>query len=73
MDVHCYPISMVPGTSALLRDFLDPSNVASNGVDRARLRRWFPSEPYGFGWAEKSPQLTSGHRERLAALLLEQA
>lgn len=72
MDVHCYPISMVPGTSALLRDYLDPSNAASNGVDRALLHRWFPSEPYGFGWAETSPQLSSEHRERLAALLLEQ-
>jgi bacillithiol biosynthesis cysteine-adding enzyme BshC len=69
MEVQCYPIAMVPGTTALLRDFLDPSTAA----DPSLLRRWYPSEPFGSGWARNSPELTSDHRERLAALLLEQA
>jgi len=69
MDVQCYPIATVPGTTALLRDFLDPSVAA----DRALLRRWFPSDPYGFGWAQNAPELTPDHRERLALLMLEQA
>jgi bacillithiol biosynthesis cysteine-adding enzyme BshC len=69
MEVQCYPIATVPGTTALLRDFLDPSTAAN----RALLRRWYPSEPFGFGWAQNIPELTSDHRERLAALLLDQA
>lgn len=69
MEVQCYPIAMVPGTTALLRDFLDRSTVA----DPALLQRWFPSEPFGFGWTQVAPELTLEHRERLAALLLEDA
>ena len=37
------------------------------------MRRWYPSEPFGFGWSKSAPELTADHRERLAALLLEQA
>ena len=69
MEVQCYPNATVPGTTALLRDFLDPSTAAN----RAALRWWYPSEPFGFGWAQNSPELSLDHRERLAALLLEQA
>jgi len=69
MEVQCYPIATVPGTTALLRDFLEPSTAA----DPALLRRWYPSEPFGFGWARKAPEISSEHRERLADLLLEQA
>ena len=69
MEVQCYPNATVPGTTALLRDFLDPSTAAN----RAALRRWYPSEPFGFGWAQNAAELSPDHRERLAALLLEQA
>src|SRR5580692_10567637 len=69
MEVQCYPIAMVPGTTALLRDFLDPSTAA----DPALLRRWFPSEPFGIGWTQNIPELSADHRERLAELLLAQA
>jgi len=69
MEVQCFPIATVPGTTALLSDFLDPSA----GANRALLRRCYPSEPFGFGWAQNAPELSSEHRERLAALLLEQA
>ena len=69
MEVQCYPIATVPGTTALLRDFLDPSAAA----DPALLRRWYPSEPFGFGWTRNIPELSADHRQRLAALLLDQA
>ena len=69
MEVQCYPIATVPGTTALLRDFLDPSTAA----DPALLRRWFPSEPFGIGWTQNIPELSADHRERLAELLLAQA
>lgn len=69
MEVQCFPIATVPGTTALFGDFLDPSAAAN----RALLRRWYPSEPFGFGWALGAPELSGDHRERLAALLLEQA
>ena len=69
MEVQCYPVTTVPGTTALLRDFLDSSAAA----DPAVLRQWYPSEPFGFDWAQSAPELSSDHRERLAALLLQQA
>jgi bacillithiol biosynthesis cysteine-adding enzyme BshC len=68
MEVQCHPISAAPGTTPLLRAFLEPA-VA----DTALLRRWYPSEPFGFGWARSAPQLDADHRERLAALLLDEA
>ncbi len=68
MEVQCFPIAMVPGTTALFGDFLDPSSAAN----RALLRRWYPSEPFGFGWAQGAPELSADHRERLATLLLGQ-
>jgi bacillithiol biosynthesis cysteine-adding enzyme BshC len=69
MEVQCYPIATVPGTTALLNDFLDPSTAANPAL----LRRWYPSEPFRFGWTQNVPELSADHRERLAALLLEQA
>src|ERR1700761_2883423 len=69
MEVQCYPISAVPGTTPLFRAYLEPSTAA----DARSVRRWYPSEPFGLGWAQDNPQLSSQHRERLAALLLEEA
>ena len=69
MEVHCYPIAMTPGTTALLRAFLDPSSAS----DRASLRRWYPAEPFGSGWTQDAPQLGAEHRERVSALLVEEA
>ena len=68
MDVQCYPLAMVPGTSALLRDFADRSDAA----DPASLRQWYPSDPFGLTWAAQAPELSAAHRERLATLLSEQ-
>jgi bacillithiol biosynthesis cysteine-adding enzyme BshC len=69
MDVQCYPIATVPGTTALLRDFLDRANAA----DASSLRRWYPAEPFGTAWADRSPELSAEHRSRLAELLLDEA
>lgn len=68
MDVQCYPLAMVPGTTALLRDFADRSDAA----DPASLRRWYPSDPFGLTWAAQAPELSAAHRDRLATLLSEQ-
>ncbi|HEV2576570.1 MAG TPA: bacillithiol biosynthesis cysteine-adding enzyme BshC [Acidobacteriaceae bacterium] len=68
MEVQCHPISTAPGTTALLRAFLEPA-VA----DTASLRRWYPSEPFGIGWARSAPELDADHGDRLAGLLLDQA
>ena len=68
MEVQCYPMATVPGTTALLSAFLEPASAADPG----RLRRWYPSEPFGFGWVQNAPELSADHRERLAALLLAQ-
>jgi bacillithiol biosynthesis cysteine-adding enzyme BshC len=62
-------MATVPGTTALLSDFLDPSAAANPAL----LRRWYPSEPFGFGWVQNAPELSADHRERLASLLLEQS
>jgi len=53
MDVQCYPIAMVPGTTALVRDFADPGAAR----DPAAIRRSYPSEPFGLNWARTAPQL----------------
>jgi len=69
MNTECYPISTLPGTSALFRDYVD----AGVSVHAAALRRWYPSDPFSMEWAKSAPELGAGHRERLADALLRQA
>ena len=69
MQTECYPISTLPGTSALFRDFAE----ATNRETVARLRRWYPTDPFGMAWANKAPTLPEEHREKLASELLAQA
>lgn len=69
MEVQCYPIGTVPGTSALMRAFAEPSDAAQ----RALIRQWYPAEPFRMDWAKSAPELNPDHRERLASLLLEQS
>ncbi|HEX4156064.1 MAG TPA: bacillithiol biosynthesis cysteine-adding enzyme BshC [Acidobacteriaceae bacterium] len=69
MDEQCYPIAVVPGTTALVRDFADVAAAA----DPAALRRWYPSDPLGWAWAANAPELDETHRQRLADALREQA
>src|SRR6202789_468019 len=68
LNSECYPISMLPGTTALFRDFTDAS-AASN---EAALRRWYPTNPFSMEWAKSSPVLEEAQRSRLADALREQ-
>lgn len=69
MDVQCLPIAMVPGTTALARDFAD----AASAADPAALRRWYPSNPFGWEWTRTAPELEEAQRQTLADVLREQA
>ncbi len=68
MQIECYPISAVPGTSALFRDFAEAQDPATV----RRLRRWYPADPFRMDWARTAPVLEGEHRERLAEALLAQ-
>ena len=69
MTTDCLPITSLPGTSALFRDFADVETAS----EPKRLRRWYPSDPFSMEWATRSPQLSAEHRERLAEALRSQA
>jgi bacillithiol biosynthesis cysteine-adding enzyme BshC len=71
MDLQCYPITAVPGTSALLRDFLDPADAHEPTL----LRSWYPGDPFALDWAQRpdAPALDASHRNLLADLLTGQA
>ncbi len=65
METECYPISLVPGTTALFRDFAESDAAA----DTAKLRQWYPSNPFSMAWAKDAPILLLEHRELLADAL----
>ena len=69
MQAECYPISTLPGTSALFRDYAEASDPATV----AQLRHWYPSDPFRMDWARTAPQLSPEHRECLADALHAQA
>jgi len=69
MDPQCYPISTLPGTTPLFRDFADNSAASHSAL----LRRWYPSNPFSMEWASTSPTLDTQHRSRLAKALRAQA
>ncbi len=69
MDPECYPISTLPGTTPLFRDFAEPS--ASSHP--ASIRRWYPANPFSMDWASNSPTLEEPKRTRLADALRAQA
>jgi bacillithiol biosynthesis cysteine-adding enzyme BshC len=69
MDPQCYPISTLPGTTPLFRDFAE--NAAASHP--ALLGRWYPTNPFSMDWAAHSPALDPSHRTRLAAALRAQA
>jgi bacillithiol biosynthesis cysteine-adding enzyme BshC len=74
MNCECYPISKLPGTSALFQAFLkSPSTPAEVNEDQAVLRRWYPTHPGSMGWAKHGPELNQAHRTTLRDLLLRQA
>ncbi|MGA8940665.1 MAG: bacillithiol biosynthesis cysteine-adding enzyme BshC [Acidobacteriaceae bacterium] len=69
MDQQCYPISTLPGTTALFRDFADTSSTPASAL----LRRWYPANPFSMHWASTSPTLDESQRALLANTLHEQA
>jgi uncharacterized protein YllA (UPF0747 family) len=69
MNSECYPISMLPGTRALFRDYADPAG----SENAALLRRWYPVDPFSMRWAASAPTLDPAHRDRLVDALLRQA
>jgi bacillithiol biosynthesis cysteine-adding enzyme BshC len=69
MEAECIPISTLPGTSALFRDYAE----ARSAADPALLRQWFPHDPFSMAWANEATVLEAAHRSRLVDLLLRQA
>ena len=68
MEMECHPISTVPGTSALFRDYTEPAASAH----AADLRRWYPTDPFTMQWAHTAPTLDAAHLARLTDALLRQ-
>lgn len=68
MNVECFPIPVMPHTTRLFRDFVDPEESGAH----SRMRRFYPVAPFGTDWLQQTPALPEAHRHRLADLLLEQ-
>jgi bacillithiol synthase len=69
MNSECYPISTLPGTTALFRDYVE----AAASSNAPALRRWYPTDPFSMAWATHSPSLDPSHRTHLTDALLRQA
>jgi len=69
VTTECHPISTLPGTSALFRDYAD----AASSAHAAQMRRWYPTDPFVMDWAIRSPELSEAHRAKLADVLRRQA
>ena len=65
---ECYPISTVPGTTALFRDYAEP---AASGHE-ADLCRWYPTDPFSMHWSQTAPVLEQPHLAKLTDALLRQ-
>jgi bacillithiol biosynthesis cysteine-adding enzyme BshC len=65
---ECYPISTLPGTTALFRDAMETGGSAH----AAELRRWYPADPFSMQWAKASPVLDQPHLAKLTDALLRQ-
>jgi len=64
MQAECIPISALPGTTKLFRDF------AEGSAENTRLlRRWYPHEPFSMEWAKHAPEFSVKHRALLADAL----
>ena len=69
VETQCYPITILPHTTALFRDYTE----ARAAKDPAAVRRWYPADPFTMDWARHSPVLEAQHRELLADALRGQA
>ncbi len=68
-EIESYPLSTLPGTTALFRNFTKMAALP----DRTGVRRWYPADPFSLGWAASSPRLEAERRLELASALAEQA
>jgi len=68
MPVECIPISMLPGTTALFRDYAEIAGPA-----RSRVAGWYPHSPFSMDWAAFSPALPTSQQDVLADALLREA
>ena len=66
MSTECYPISMLPNTAKLYRDYVSMSDGAASPV-----RGWYGAEPLGGNWMRPGP--ASPHGAELAGTLETQA
>jgi bacillithiol biosynthesis cysteine-adding enzyme BshC len=71
MTAECIPISELPGTTALFRDYAEGAGLSAEAA--ARVRRWYPADPFSMAWAKSSPVLSESHRQRLTDALRRQA
>ena len=69
MQIECYPISSLPGGSALFQ----ASAEAEDPAAIAQLRRWYPTDPFRLDWTRATPVFPAQHCQRLADELLVQA
>lgn len=69
MQAECLSLSTLPGMSALFRDYAEATDPATI----ARLRRWYPTDPFRMTWAQNTHVLSGQHREALSIALKEQA
>lgn len=69
MEPDCYPLSTLPGTTALFRDYTDAAASANADL----LRRWYPADPFSDAWMRHVPVLVPEHRAQLVAALQVQA
>jgi bacillithiol biosynthesis cysteine-adding enzyme BshC len=69
MPPECHPISTLPGSSALYRDYTEPAS----SPHAADIRSWYPADPFTLDWANTPcPTLSETHRQRLVDALLRQ-
>ena len=69
MDIESYPLSTLPGTTALFRDFTEMAGFP----EQTGVRRWYPADPFSLAWAGASSALEAEQRVSLANALAEQA
>jgi bacillithiol biosynthesis cysteine-adding enzyme BshC len=67
MSSECFPITVLPQTTQIYRDYLAMADSARDSA----VRRWFGAEPFGGNWLGKSA--TVKNSGTLADLLEEQA
>jgi bacillithiol biosynthesis cysteine-adding enzyme BshC len=68
MSVECFPITVLPHTSQIYRDYL----AMADSADDAPVRRWYGAEPFAGRWLANAAASVE-HAGRLADLLESQA